>query len=770
VTKRLLTNALGCALIVAGICVSMTVPPAEAVEPTPIQVSQPNETVTDQAANGSDDAEPITNLVAPQGTVAPVAYSNYTSVYEVTTKTYYDSKANCVDRNQDTTTKSTCTLRQAIVQANNNTSTDKILITLDPDFATQLDPATSGSQSTNPWIQLVGTNLMCDRVAGACNDLLEEDTRDSFWIKHPNLTIDFEGLLGVAWSSGDEYGTFLITASGVTLKGFNGLYSPGAAVVLMTGADDFTMIDGSTNQRRVATVIGSNGKPVANATTNNYFTERWLVVAGSVHNITAKNWEIGGLYQLNTELNGAVIFENATVDGFTIDNVTFDATTNGSTCTFLNADGCSMNGWQNHDRNVLKNFTITNSTFKGFSGGNRQAPFAFDYKDHKEDLVVLWNWTLDHDTFSDNQGTEAAIARLENAVIGIDIDSETNPEFGLKVTNCTFEGSTLNTKGLWDAADSEVANVTFQNNIFKNNRITKDMRQGFGLIWTGSAGDTDGFTFEGNELTSNTAEGQYSSALSFSASGQATNIAITGNTSNHEAYSDAWLWLAKSPDADPDDQQFSDISVTGNTWTNLKITTTGKTVIALPQEEISGTNTITGNTVQSTSTAGNLHFVNWAGGARDNNSTASSKLSITDNKLSGFTGSAIRIGAHGVTEIRRRRQASCARSITSRSANRVPVTGSKWSTDRRWTDEFENLVPGPHRYRHSCRCADRTGHSQRCNEFCRMARLQGCNGRRHHHLRTVLAETGMPGRYLCPDRGRHRWAGRRHRRAVSRRP
>jgi hypothetical protein len=97
----------------------------------------------------------------------------------------------------------------------------------------------------------------------------------------------------------------------------------------------------------------------------------------------------------------------------------------------------------------------------------------------------------------------------------------------------------------------------------------------------------------------------------------------------------------------------SDLTFAENTITDLAFTTIWeKRVVRLPDRSITGTNVIKSNAVSMRAT-NSAHFIDWSGGGQGNSDIRSSNLSITDNHLSGFDRSTIRIGAQGLTEIRR---------------------------------------------------------------------------------------------------------------------
>ncbi|MDR0991229.1 MAG: hypothetical protein LBL92_07725 [Propionibacteriaceae bacterium] len=308
-------------------------------------------------------------------------YANYTTVFEVNSLTWYDTAATCVNRKDDTTTSDNCTLRQAMVQANAIAGTEPVLITLSAALVVPAD---------QPWIMIDAANAeqyMCATNDASCGSSITNDTYSWFNITRPFVTVDLQRKLGIN-GAGQRDGSAVvlqISASQVTVRGFNGLFGPESAISVLTGSDDVTLDQLGIDQAAT--------NPYNSVVPNFWWLERGVVINGTVNNLTISNSQFGHHYV--AEDNANILFPNgATVSGLTIDNVVFNNTLTSATCSSANGTGCSSPSIEAIDAATVTNVDISYAQFTGNST-NRYPVLMPGGAD-----VVLNNWTWTDVTFS----------------------------------------------------------------------------------------------------------------------------------------------------------------------------------------------------------------------------------------------------------------------------------------------------------------------------------------------------------------------------------
>jgi hypothetical protein len=247
-----------------------------------------------------------------------------------------------------------------------------------------------------------------------------------------------------------------------------------------------------------------------------------------------------------------------------------------------------------------------------------------------------------------------------------------NTASGIKVTGTTFIGNYKMSRGLFGMRNVTVDGAELTYNTFRHNG-NKPSGQGggsieayYGLVFAHRDGKATNITVTDNVTIGNGKETgtNWHAMFTWYNLSQLQKLNFKNNISTGTYVDDGGVTVSTDGDSidgeyvwtDVTSSSVGDLVFESNTFENLRLRRRygdyGGQVFSLPDRVIQGRNAIANNVV---SLRGDniARFVDWEGGGKSNSDSVSSSLTITDNKLSGFGASAIRIAGQGLTEIRR---------------------------------------------------------------------------------------------------------------------
>lgn len=144
----------------------------------------------------------------------------------------------------------TCTLYAAIQEANARPAGESILIAPAPQirllngtFAPSAEIEINWNTTNNPAPQVpnMSTNMVAD---SGISGTIDADTASRYWIRHDNVTLDFQNRLG--WSIVSDAGPnmLLFTGKDQTFRNFTKLTSAESGIYVGATAENFSLING----------------------------------------------------------------------------------------------------------------------------------------------------------------------------------------------------------------------------------------------------------------------------------------------------------------------------------------------------------------------------------------------------------------------------------------------------------------------------------------------------------------------------------------------
>ncbi|GAA3589243.1 hypothetical protein GCM10022198_11360 [Klugiella xanthotipulae] len=256
----------------------------------------------------------------------------------------------------------TCTLYAAIQEANARPAGESILIAPAPQirlingsFAASAEIDLNWNTTNNPAPQVpeMSTSMVADAGIAGVIDL---DSVSRYWVKHNNVTLDFQNRLG--WTLATDLGSnvLLFTGSNQTFRNFTKLTSAEAGIYVGSTAQNFSLINGAVANPATTPPLPSN-----------YAIERGVVIVEGARNTTIQNIRFQRSYW-DAVLLAPASNASLVIDGLTIDRSSWDQPVNGGTYDpaynyFVRNYSASVSG-----RDIL----VTNNTVRawGADGGS----------------------------------------------------------------------------------------------------------------------------------------------------------------------------------------------------------------------------------------------------------------------------------------------------------------------------------------------------------------------------------------------------------------
>ncbi|MFC4224363.1 beta strand repeat-containing protein [Lysinibacter cavernae] len=256
----------------------------------------------------------------------------------------------------------TCTLYAAIQEANARPAGESILIAPAPQirllngtFAPSAEIEINWNTTNNPAPQVpnMSTNMVAD---SGISGTIDADTASRYWIRHDNVTLDFQNRLG--WSIVSDAGPnmLLFTGKDQTFRNFTKLTSAESGIYVGATAENFSLINGAVANPATSPALPSN-----------YAIERGVVIVEGAKNTLIQNIHFQRSYW-DAVLLAPASNSSYVINGLTIDRSSWDQPVNGG--GYDPAYNFFVRNWNSavSGQDIL----ITNNTVRawGADGGN----------------------------------------------------------------------------------------------------------------------------------------------------------------------------------------------------------------------------------------------------------------------------------------------------------------------------------------------------------------------------------------------------------------
>ncbi|QIM18276.1 hypothetical protein G7066_05730 [Leucobacter coleopterorum] len=217
----------------------------------------------------------------------------------------------------------TCTLYAAIQEANARPVGESILIApapqirqVDGSYAPSAEIDLNWNTTNNPTPQVTEMSLSMVADSGI-SGVIDADYYSRYWVKHNNVTLDFQNRLGWKIATDSGYNVLLFTGKDQTFRNFTKLTSAEAGIYVGATAENFSLLNGA--------IINPATSP---ALPSNYAIERSVVIVEGAKNTVIQNIAFERAYW-DAVLLAPASNTSLAIDGLTIDRSRWDQPVNG---------------------------------------------------------------------------------------------------------------------------------------------------------------------------------------------------------------------------------------------------------------------------------------------------------------------------------------------------------------------------------------------------------------------------------------------------------